>query len=222
MKITEAQLLQHIKERCEEDFEFFVRYFFKNTNNRKFVFSWHHREICEHLMKVYRGEITHLIINLPPRYSKTELVVKMFSAWCFAKNPACEFLHLSYSNTLALDNSSAVKTLIQSHEFKQLWDIELTKTSDENWKTAQGGAFSARSAGGQVTGFGAGKVDDFINGNGFGGAILIDDPIKPSDANSEVMREAVNRNWDETIKSRFNSTRTPCIVIMQRIHEDDF
>ena len=222
MKITETQFLNHIKERCEEDFEFFVRYFFKSQNNRKFVFSYHHHEICKALMQVHRGEITHLMINMPPRYSKTELVVKMFSAWCFAKNPACEFLHLSYSNTLALDNSSAVKSLIQSHEFRQLWPIELTKTSDENWKTVTGGAFSARSAGGQVTGFGAGKVDDFINGNGFGGAILIDDPIKPSDANSEVMREAVNRNWDETIKSRFNSTRTPCIVIMQRIHEDDF
>ena len=222
MKITETQFLNHIKERCEEDFEFFVRYFFKSQNNRKFVFSYHHHEICKALMQVHRGEITHLMINMPPRYSKTELVVKMFSAWCFAKNPSCEFLHLSYSDTLALDNSATVKNLILSKEFQQLWPIELKKSSDEGWKTVDGGAFSARSSGGQVTGFGAGKVDDFQNGHGFGGAIIIDDPTKPTDANSDVKREAVNKNWHETIKSRFNSPKTPCIVIMQRIHEEDF
>ena len=58
--------------------------------------------------------------------------------------------------------------------------------------------------------------------NGFGGAIIIDDPLKPDDAYSDPKRNGVNRRWDETIKSRFNSTKTPCIVIMQRLHEEDF
>lgn len=220
--ITEAQFLARIKERCEEDFEFFARYFFKTQKGVKFRFSWHHHQICDALMRVFRGETTHLIINIPPRYSKTELVVKLFTAWCFAKNPECEFIHLSYSDELALDNSNTIKNLITSSEFQQLWPIELDKASDRAWKTAAGGAFFARSAGGQVTGYGAGKVSDFQDGHGFGGAIIIDDPLKPSDAHSDVMRKAINRRWDETIKSRFNSTRTPCIVIMQRIHEDDF
>ena len=222
MKITEAQFLARIKERCEDDFEFFARYFFKTQKGVKFRFSWHHHKICDALMRVFRGETTHLIINIPPRYSKTELVVKLFTAWCFAKNPECEFIHLSYSDELALDNSNTIKNLITSSEFQQLWPIQLDKASDRAWKTADGGAFFARSAGGQVTGYGAGKVSDFHDGHGFGGAIIIDDPLKPSDAHSDVMRKAINRRWDETIKSRFNSTRTPCIVIMQRIHEDDF
>lgn len=146
----------------------------------------------------------------------------MFSAWCFMKNPACEFIHLSYSEELVLDNSNAIKTLIQSAEFQQLWPIALTKTADGAWKTANSGCFLARGSGGQVTGYGAGKLDDFKNGNGFGGAILIDDPLKPSDAYSDPVRKSINRRWDDVIKSRFNSTRTPCIVIMQRVHEDDF
>ena len=222
MKITEAQLIARIRERCESDFEFFVRYFFKTQKGIKFRFSWHHHRICEVLMSVWRGETTHLIINLPPRYSKTELVVKMFSAWCFAKNPACEFIHLSYSDDLALDNSNAIKELVTSEEFQQLWPISLKKESDRAWKTEGGGAFFARSSGGQVTGYGAGKVDDFQDGHGFCGCLLLDDPLKPDDAVSDVKREGINRRWDETMKSRLNSTRTPVIVIMQRLHENDF
>ena len=218
-------LIHRIRERCEADFTFFVRYFFKCQKGAKFVFSDHHHRICEELMKVYNGQVTHLIINIPPRYSKTEIAVKMFSAWCFVKNPKCEFIHLSYSDGLAMDNSDTIKQILKSHEFNQLWphiSIQNNKDSKKAWGTHQGGSFYATSAGGQVTGYGAGKVDDFISGNGFGGAIIIDDPLKPDDAYSDPKRKAVNRRWDETIKSRFNSTKTPCIVIMQRIHEDDF
>lgn len=222
MSTSAETIINRIRERCFSDFEFFVRYFFKCQKGQKFVFSWHHHEICKALMKVFNGETTHLIINIPPRYSKTELVVKMFSAWSYLHNPSCEFIHLSYADELALNNSSDIKNLILSTEFQQLRPIALTRASDGAWKTADGGVFLARSAGGQVTGFGAGNVDDFQNGKGFSGAILIDDPLKPTDAYSDTMRGNINRRWDDVIKSRFNSPRTPCIVIMQRIHEDDF
>lgn len=210
---------------CEESFEYFVRYFFKVVKGSKFVLSEHHHVICDALMDVYYGRTTHLIINMPPRYSKTELAVKMFVAWCYVKNAKCEFIHLSYADILALDNSETVKTIMKSAEFAQLWPeltIKPNKDSKKAWATEQGGVFYATSAGGPITGFGAGKIDDFEGDNGFGGAIIIDDPLKPDDAYSDPMRKAVNRRWDETIKSRFNSTKTPCIVIMQRIHEDDF
>ena len=210
MKITDKQLLCRIKQRCEEDFEFFVRYFFSLQHGAKFRFSWHHHEITKALMRVFNGETTHLIINMPPRYSKTELVVKMFTAWCFMKNPSCEFIHLSYSEALALDNSNAIRDLIKSQEFQQLWPIGLCKDAANAWKTTESGVFLARAAGGQVTGYGAGKVDDFEDGRGFCGCILIDDPLKPTDAHSETLRENINRRWDAVIKSRFNSPRTPC------------
>ncbi|AFC22405.1 terminase large subunit [Vibrio phage CP-T1] len=225
MNSEDAVRLAVIRAKCEQDFTFFVRYFFKVMKGGKFKFSKHHYVICKALMKVFNGETTHLMINMPPRYSKTEIAVKMFSAWCFVKNPKCEFIHLSYSDNLALDNSDTIKELIKTSEFRQLWPhigIKSNKDSKKAWGTEQGGVFYATSAGGAITGFGAGKVDDFKDGNGFGGAIIIDDPLKPDDAHSDPKRKSVNRRWDETIKSRFNSTRTPCIVIMQRLHEDDF
>ena len=164
--INGEQLIERIKRRCEEDFTFFVRYFFKCQKGSKFIFSQHHYQICDALMDVYNGKVTHLIINLPPRYSKTEIAVKLFTAWCVVKNPKSEFIHLSYSDGLAMDNSDTIKQIVKSVEFQQLWQhitVKANKDSKKAWGTAQGGSFYATAAGGQVTGYGAGKVDDFID-----------------------------------------------------------
>lgn len=225
--VSPEQFLTRIRERCEQDFEFFVRYFFKARKGSRFLFSDHHKQICEELMAVHRGDVTNLIINIGPRFSKTELVVIMFSAWCYVRNPRCEFIHLSYSASLVMENSDSIREILKSHEFRQLWPhitIKDNKDAKGAWATVQGGQFLAAPAGGSVTGFGAGRLDETDKeGNyTFSGAIIIDDPLKPDDARHDTLREAVNRRWDETIKSRRNSPRTPTIVIMQRIHEKDF
>lgn len=224
--ITPFHLIERTRERCEEDFAWFVRYFFKVTKGSKFVFNDHHKVICDELMAVYRGETPNLIINMPPRYSKTLLVVVMFTAWAFVKNPRSEFIHLSYSGPLVLENSDAIREIIKSEEFKQLWphiSIRDNKDAKGAWGTAQGGQFLATAAGGSVTGFGAGRMDDIDSGQFvFSGALILDDILKPDDARYDGVREAVNSRWETTIKSRRNSPRTPTIVIMQRIHPKDF
>lgn len=221
-KITESQFLEHIRQRCMSDFKFYCRYMFKSLHGNKYQFVAHLESLADKLLQVWRGEIRFLIINMPPRYGKTELVVKLFTSWCYLKNPSCEFIHLSYSDDLALDNSESIKAIIQSEEFQQLKIIEMKKDSVRSWKTLDDGAFLARSSGSAITGFGAGKINDFTGNIGFSGCVLVDDPLKVDDSYSEVKRNSVNRRWDETIKSRLNSKRTPVIVIMQRLHEDDF
>ena len=118
--------------KCEADFTYFARYFFKNRKGTKFVFNDHHRVLCDDLMRVHRGEVTHYIANLPPRYSKTELVIVLFTAWCYVKNPRCEFIHLSYSDPLVLENSDSIKDIIKSAPFRELWpglSIRVSKDS---------------------------------------------------------------------------------------------
>lgn len=226
--IDPAQFLSHIRDRCEQDFRFFVRYFFKHQKGAKFEFSEHHELIVEALMRVHRGETQNLVINCPPRYSKTELVVVMFVAWCYVRNPRCEFIHLSYADPLVMDNSDRIRAILKSVEFQQLWphiSIRDNKDSKKAWETGQGGRFYATAAGGSVTGFGAGRMDE-VGEDGrftFSGCLLIDDPLKPDDARSDAMRGAVNRRWPETIRSRRNrEASTPTICVMQRIHVDDF
>lgn len=210
----------------------FTKYFFYKKNNRKFVESDHHKKICDILDRVINGELTKVIINLPPRYSKTEIVVKNFIAKGLAVNPSSKFIHLSYSDDLACDNSEEVRELVKSEAYQQLYPyVQIKQGSDskKKWYTTEGGGVYATAAGGQVTGFGAGAVDDELEKelkgikqtSIFAGAIIIDDPIKPDDANSEAAREKVNTKFETTIRNRVNSRNTPIIIIMQRLHEHD-
>ena len=212
----------------------FTRYFFKENNSKKYLIGDHHLKICDALDKVIKGEITRLIINIAPRYGKTELAVKSFIAYGLALNPASKFIHLSYSKSLALDNSTQVQDTVKSEAFQELFDAHLVSESKEKWYTSHGGGMYSVSSGGQVTGFGAGSVDyqseidlaeidNFIPyfHSEFAGAIVIDDPIKPDDALSDQKREAVNNKFETTIRNRVNSRKTPIIIIMQRLHPND-
>jgi len=208
-----------LKVKCENDLLFFTRYIYKENHRRNFIVAPHLVLIANALQKVVKGETKRLIINIPPRYGKTELAVKCFIAWCLAKKPQSKFIHLSYSDDLALDNSSQTKEYIESDAFQSLWDLTLKSDSKgkKKWFNEQGGGVYATSSGGAITGFGAGVAES----KEFAGAIIIDDPLKPDDANRDLARNAVNERYNSTIRSRVNDRETPVIVIMQRLHEDD-
>lgn len=216
-KLTNEQKV--IKYKAENELLFFARYLYKENTKRTFQVSPHFITIAKTLEKVANNEINRLIINIPPRYGKTELAVKMFIAWSLAKNPQSKFIHLSYSDSLALDNSSQTKEYIESEAFQFIWQMKLKKDaqSKSKWFNDFGGGVYATASGGAITGFGAGVAES----NEFSGAIIIDDPLKPDDAFSEVKRNFVNQRYNNTIRSRVNDRKTPIIVIMQRLHEED-
>lgn len=213
----------------------FTRYIFKKKTGNRFIVGEHHRIICEALDKVINGEIKRLIINIAPRYGKTELAVKNFISYGMALNPKSKFIHLSYSDDLVLDSSKEINSIIRSDYYQRLFPESITdSTNSKKWYTNAGGGLYAVSSAGQVTGFGAGQVDnpdekeekdidDFMPAwdTDFAGAIIIDDPIKPEDALSETVRERVNNRFETTIRNRVNSRNTPIIIIMQRLHEHD-
>lgn len=202
----------------------FARYFFKLMNGgKKFVVGKHHRMICDKLNDVLTGKTRRLIINIAPRYSKSELVSRNFIAMGLAINPAAKFIHLSYSGDLALGNSVAVKDIVKSEDYQRLFGVEIAIGTDtkSQWNTTKGGGLYATSSLGQVTGFGAGAIENEGDAWQFGGAIVIDDPIKPADALSDNNRESVNLHFETTIRNRVNSRNTPIIIIMQRLHEHD-
>src|SRR5690606_32972613 len=127
------------------------------------VVNDHHEQITDVLDRVLKGELTKVIINVAPRYSKTELAVKNFIANGHAIKPASKFIQLSYSDDLALDNSEAVRDIVNLEAYQALFpDVKIKKGSDskKKWYTTSGGGVYATAAGGQVTGFGAGRVDD--------------------------------------------------------------
>jgi predicted phage terminase large subunit-like protein len=159
---------------------------------------------------------------MPPGGTKTELAVINFMAWCFARSPHCRFLHLSASDVLAALNSASAKEIVLTEEYQRLWPraIRQDTRAKKHWSIEVGGTTAgsvyATASGGQVTGFRAGYIQP-----GFSGAIIIDDPLKATDAWSQAKRETVNRTITNTIRSRRAHDKTPIILIMQRLHEDD-
>lgn len=240
MTPEELRVLQH---HClygkgdQTGIEWFTRYMFKEFYGRKFHVGVHHKKIWEVLDRVIKGQCKRLIINMPPRYGKTEICVKMFIAYGLAINPKSRFLHLSYADNLAVGNSEYARDYVKHEAYQALFPntvVRPNSDSKKDWETTLYGGVYATAAGGPVTGFGAG-VDDDVEGETdsdiidsigkiptFSGAIVIDDPLKSDDADSDVERSRVNDRWDSTIESRANGRNTPVIVDMQRLHEMDF
>jgi predicted phage terminase large subunit-like protein len=208
-----------IRRRARESLYFFTRYMFLARRGFKWRRNWHHEVICTGLERVFRGEIKRLIINMPPRYSKTEIAVCNFIVWSLGLAPDAEFIHASYSARLATHNSMQARGLAQSEAYGRVFPgVKLSPDvkSKSDWRTTAGGIVYATGAGGTITGFGAGKLRP-----GFGGAVIIDDPHKASEALSDTMRRNVIDWYQTTMESRLNSPETPVIVIMQRLHEND-
>lgn len=205
----------------EYSFYDFCAYIFKYVYRKELIQNFHQISIAKALERVHSGEIKRLLINIPPRHGKTEFVVILFIAWCFAKRKGCNFLHTSYSDKKALDNSKKIRDIINDQEFKRLWNIEIdpSVSSKSRWSIVRGGGLYAASSGGSITGEGAGTVE---RGNEFGGALIIDDPHKADSEKSDLQRDNVIENFENVLSSRLNSpNKTPVIVIMQRLHELD-
>lgn len=197
----------------------FARAMFQARRGVPMLENWHQEAICEALEQVFVGHTTRLIINIPPRSGKTEIAVKAFMAWTLGLEPDSEFIHASYSKRLATANTYDVRAILQSEAYREIFPWvglqEDSKAKDE-FRTTAGGIVYATSADGTITGYGAGKMRE-----GFGGAIIIDDPHKASEATSDLMRQNVIEWYQNTIASRLNKPETPIIVIMQRLHEED-
>lgn len=202
-----------------EDLYDYTRWMFLQRKGFAWQKAEHHKLVCDALMRVYSGECKRLIINIPPRYSKTELV-NNFVSWTTGKAPDSEFILTSYSSQLASNNSWQIRETVLHPAYREIFPA-VTLRSDSaakhEWRTSQGGIVYAAGAGGTITGYGAGK-----HRSGFGGAIIIDDPHKADEARSDVIRQGVIEWFQNTLESRKNNPEdTPIILIMQRLHEKD-
>lgn len=222
VEVRENYLKAFAKVKCEREHLFFTRYFFKHRQSIKFIVNWHHRLICDVVDDVICGRKQNVIITISPGSSKTELVVINFIARGIALNPRARFLHLSGSDSLASLNSATAREIVTSDEYQALWPLKIADDAKakKRWNVLvdghPAGGVYATSLGGQVTGFRAGHMAE-----GFQGATVIDDPIKPEDAFSRTKLEAANRRLLTTVKSRKANPSTPIVLIMQRIAESD-
>ena len=161
----------------------FTKVFYQLRYGRNFELSEpvgresHYLLIARALTKVFLGDIKRLIINVPPRYGKTEMLIS-FVGWALAHFPDSNFLYTSYSHSLATQQTKTIRKLLSLYEYQKLFGVSLSPDSSakDNFELIQGGSVYAAGAMGSITGRGAG-----IDGsNRFGGAVLIDDIHKPA------------------------------------------
>lgn len=197
----------------------FTCHMFRKRKGAEFKVAPHHVQVCHALERVVIGQTKRLIINIPPRSGKTELAVKNFLAWCMGNFPDSEFIHASYSKRLATTNTWEARAIMQHEAFAEVFGPPAFRddsNAKDEFRTEEGGIVYAAGSDGTITGYGAGKMRGT-----FGGAIVIDDPHKAGEGNSETMRQNVIDWFSTTMESRKNSPDTPIVIIMQRLHEMD-
>ncbi len=182
----------------------------------------HHRLIARHLEMVERGEITRLMITMPPRHGKSMLASEFFPAWYMGRNPDHYVVTATYAQELADDFGRKVKNQIEDDSFQAIFpgvgladDSKSAKrfhiegaSGGYEHATKQRGAFYAVGVGGPLTGRGA-------------HLLLIDDPVKNrEDAESEVIRKKTKDWYTSTAYTRLMPGGR-IVIIQTRWHEDD-
>ena len=208
------------KKLCELSFyEFFKQAWHVVEPSIELSTNWHHKYLCDILQKEAERIIDNkpktkdIVINIPFRSTKSLLVTVMFPVWAWIKNPKFRFITASYSAELSIEHATRSRDVINSEWFKDRWGEVFHIKKDQNLKARYENNFlgvrRATSVGGTVTGQGG----DFL---------LVDDPVSPQHAASEVERENANEWYRTTFYSRLNNPLTGIrIVIMQRIHDND-
>lgn len=221
LEMEQAAYRLALREALESEFLAFLMFFFPKIEGEEFIVSEHHLVIMERLVAMCRGELPddslHLMVNLPPRYGKTAMVC-YFVAWLFARHPRQSVMHLSCSDSLVKENTTLVKKIMKLPEYQELWPRNFVKDLEDNFVLESGGSMYSSSTGGEVIGKGCGSTSD----TEWGGFLWIDDPLKPKDAVSEAVRNSVNALVSWAIRTRRNNPKkTPCLMVMQRLHDDD-
>jgi hypothetical protein len=137
----------------------------------EFIEGSHHRHIAKKFNKLARGEIKRLIVNMPPRHTKSEFASYLLPAWMVGRNPKLKIIQATHTGELAIKFGRKAKHLIDSEEYSKIFKTRLQEDSKAagRWETAQGGEYFAAGVGGAITGRGA-------------DLLIIDDPHSEQDA----------------------------------------
>lgn len=221
-------------------FEDWFKYLFRVIEGTPFINEPIHQGLFDYFDKVYKGQVTRLNINVPPRSGKTTLA-KYFLVFCLTQNPKSNIIYTSYSQNLLSDIATSIRAIMEHPIYKAMYptfnnyEDEETKPIDDFWAeylkkengkitfstkkivTSKGGVCLFASIGSQITGYGCGQR----NSKKFAGFMVIDDANKPADIYSDRLRAKVIEYYSGTLLSRLNNSSVPIINIQQRLHVED-
>jgi predicted phage terminase large subunit-like protein len=221
VKVDKFELTE-ARERYEGSLSEFVKGAWSSIDSAEYQESFVIDAMCDHLECVTFGHIKRLLINVPPRCSKTSVVSIMYPAWVWARSdisfwsgPQVKFLCASYDHGLALESSNKSRRLMMSPWFQKHWPGKIELLTDQNLKTnfgnTAGGARVSTSVASQIL--------------GRGGDILIADDlnkVKNDEVETADERNAVKDFWSEYSSTRLNDPKRSAIIgVQQRVHQSD-
>ena len=201
-----------------ENYYEFVKEFWDTIIPERFVDNWHIPLICNELQylaeRVFAGlpKEHDLIVNVPPCSTKSTVCSVMFQPWIWTRMQTARIIGGSYAHNLSMDLSRRGRDIIKSDKYRKAFP-EIVLREDQDTKSyfmnTRGGSRYAVGVGGSVTGM-------------HGHFLVIDDPVDPSKAISEVELATANRWMAETLSTRkVDKVVVPTILIMQRLHQND-
>jgi hypothetical protein len=152
--------------KMRDDFLSFVKHVWPD-----FVEGYHHKIIAQKFNDLASGKIKRLIVNMPPRHTKSEFASYILPAWMVGRNPKLKIIQTTHTAELAVRFGRKAKSLLDSSEYQQIFSTRLREDSQAagRWETAQGGEYFAAGVGGAITGRGA-------------DLLIIDDPHSEQDS----------------------------------------
>ena len=209
-RYTQQELLRVF---LRNDLYAFVQKVFETVNpGVAFSRNWSTEAVTHALQRVVSGAATRLIINIPPRNLKSICACVAMPAFLLGRNPTRKVICVSYSDDLAAKFSNDCRAVMRTDWYQQTFPrarIDKAKDTESEVRTTERGYRLATSVGGTLTGRG-------------GDIIIIDDPIKPQDAQSKSVREKTVQWYENTLLSRLDDkVHGAIVVVMQRLHLDD-
>jgi len=164
-------------EKSQTDFMSFVKRVWP-----EFIEGSHHKKIAEKFNDLADGKIKRLIINMPPRHTKSEFASFLLPAWMIGRRPKLKIIQSTHTTELAVRFGRKAKTLMDMPEYKEIFETRLREDSQAagKWETEQGGEYYAAGVGSAITGRGA-------------DLLIIDDPHSEQDA---MNVDALERAYD--------------------------
>lgn len=175
--------------------------------------SWHVGAEVEVLEAVTAGLISRLVINVPPSTGKSTIVSVMWPAWEWTLDPSHRYVCTAYGDALVMRDAERFLRIVQSSLYRAAWPGTVVSKPrpavSQIETTAHGRRFSAQLGGG-ILGF-------------HGNRIILDDPIKPNDAEavSGVALEKAEGLITKTLSSRLAGEEDAIVCIMQRLADQD-
>lgn len=200
---------------AERHLHHYARQAWRFVESQPFVETRSFRAVCEHLEAVTRGEIRKLLINIPPRLSKSLTTCVFWPSWEWgpANLPQYRWIFGSYAHKLAIRDNVRARNIIQSQWYQQRWGSRVQLVEDQNekglYKNTANGFRLATCPEGMATGEGGDRV-------------IVDDPHNVKKAESAVEREGVIDWYSGTMWTRVNNPDVIArVIIMQRLNEAD-